>query len=237
MPVFLPCLILLENELSGDREHMVLTCAGAAPGPFSVTAVSVINVEGKLLLELFRSICRVLNEGFWEHEVTGPWADVLSILCLYQVYGIFYATSFLDLYRNPKSLTTSLHNMTVIVNRDEQYLFLVSFLNETQKEFPFFKDVLSPEFLSSTWIWELDIWIPALVCVIGGKFLFFISIATTHPTIDPWLRLITETDKSKPFVIFHFLEFSLHTFICVPRQMEKDVWSISTCDSKRFETT
>jgi len=43
------------------------------------------------------------------------------------VYGIFYATSFLDLYRNPKSLTTSLHNKTVIVSRDEQYLFLVSF--------------------------------------------------------------------------------------------------------------
>ncbi|KAK1328744.1 hypothetical protein QTO34_012319, partial [Cnephaeus nilssonii] len=42
-----------------------------------------------------------------------------------QVYGIFYATSFLDLYRNPKSLTTSLHNKTVIVGRDEQYLFLV----------------------------------------------------------------------------------------------------------------
>nr|XP_060463732.1 sortilin-related receptor [Panthera onca] len=41
------------------------------------------------------------------------------------VYGIFYATSFLDLYRSPKSLTTSLHNKTVIVRRDEQYLFLV----------------------------------------------------------------------------------------------------------------
>lgn len=44
------------------------------------------------------------------------------------VYGIFYATSFLDLYRNPKSLTTPLHNKTVIVNKDEQYLFLVRVL-------------------------------------------------------------------------------------------------------------
>lgn len=44
------------------------------------------------------------------------------------VYGIFYATSFLDLYRNPKSLTTSLHNKTVIVSKDEQYLFLVRVL-------------------------------------------------------------------------------------------------------------
>ncbi|OWK17993.1 SORL1, partial [Cervus elaphus hippelaphus] len=41
------------------------------------------------------------------------------------VYGIFYATSFLDLYRNPKSLTTSQHNRTVLVSGDEQYLFLV----------------------------------------------------------------------------------------------------------------
>lgn len=49
-----------------------------------------------------------------------------SVLFFYQVYGIFYATSFLDLYRNPKSLVTSLHNKTVIVSRDEQYLFLVS---------------------------------------------------------------------------------------------------------------
>uniref|UniRef100_A0A8D2LH51 Sortilin related receptor 1 n=1 Tax=Varanus komodoensis TaxID=61221 RepID=A0A8D2LH51_VARKO len=47
---------------------------------------------------------------------TGPWNVV---------YGIFYATSFLELYRNPKNATTTLHNITVIVNRDEQYLFLV----------------------------------------------------------------------------------------------------------------
>lgn len=42
-----------------------------------------------------------------------------------QTYGLFYATSFLELYRNPQNITTMLHNITVIVNRDEQYLFLV----------------------------------------------------------------------------------------------------------------
>nr|XP_033774457.1 sortilin-related receptor isoform X1 [Geotrypetes seraphini] len=41
------------------------------------------------------------------------------------VYGLFYATSFLDLHRNPSSVTTVFHNITVFVNRDEQYLFLV----------------------------------------------------------------------------------------------------------------
>ncbi|NWV36906.1 SORL protein, partial [Grantiella picta] len=41
------------------------------------------------------------------------------------VYGIFYATSFLELYRSPHNSTTTAHNITVLVQRDEQYLFLV----------------------------------------------------------------------------------------------------------------
>ncbi|KAJ6653954.1 hypothetical protein lerEdw1_007586 [Lerista edwardsae] len=48
------------------------------------------------------------------------------------VYGIFYATSFLELYRNPNSANTTLHNITVIVNRDEQYLFLVRVVSPYQ---------------------------------------------------------------------------------------------------------
>ncbi|XP_063292297.1 sortilin-related receptor isoform X2 [Pelobates fuscus] len=40
-------------------------------------------------------------------------------------YGIFYATSFLELHRSPLNINTTLHNASVIVNRDEQYLFLV----------------------------------------------------------------------------------------------------------------
>ncbi|XP_070808754.1 LOW QUALITY PROTEIN: sortilin-related receptor [Pituophis catenifer annectens] len=48
------------------------------------------------------------------------------------IYGIFYATSFLELYRNPSNATTALHNMTVIVNRDEQYLFLVRVISPYQ---------------------------------------------------------------------------------------------------------
>lgn len=60
------------------------------------------------------------------------------ILSSCQVYGIFYATSFLDLYRNPKSEMTSLHNKTVIVSRDEQYLFLVSIpFQKAQRSFSF----------------------------------------------------------------------------------------------------
>lgn len=55
------------------------------------------------------------------------WEIVLTVLSSLprQIYGIFYATSFLELYRNPNNATTTLHNITVFVNRDEQYLFLV----------------------------------------------------------------------------------------------------------------
>ncbi|XP_061538012.1 sortilin-related receptor isoform X2 [Phycodurus eques] len=42
-----------------------------------------------------------------------------------QVYGVFYATSFLDLYHRPRQVNTTLTNLTVIVDSDEQYLFLV----------------------------------------------------------------------------------------------------------------
>ncbi|XP_032658219.1 sortilin-related receptor isoform X2 [Chelonoidis abingdonii] len=48
------------------------------------------------------------------------------------VYGVFYATSFLELYRNPHNTTTALHNIIVIVNRDEQYLFLVRVMSPYQ---------------------------------------------------------------------------------------------------------
>uniref|UniRef100_A0A8B9E5E2 Sortilin related receptor 1 n=1 Tax=Anser cygnoides TaxID=8845 RepID=A0A8B9E5E2_ANSCY len=59
---------------------------------------------------------RAINQTAVECNWTGP-RNV--------VYGIFYATSFLELYRSPHNATTTSHNITVIVQRDEQYLFLV----------------------------------------------------------------------------------------------------------------
>uniref|UniRef100_UPI00398ED6D8 sortilin-related receptor isoform X2 n=1 Tax=Pristiophorus japonicus TaxID=55135 RepID=UPI00398ED6D8 len=41
------------------------------------------------------------------------------------VFGVFFATSFLELYWNPKNVTSSINNLTVTVDSDEQYLFLV----------------------------------------------------------------------------------------------------------------
>ncbi|XP_010776761.1 sortilin-related receptor-like [Notothenia coriiceps] len=42
-----------------------------------------------------------------------------------QVYGVFYATSFLDLYRSPRQFHSTSLSLTVTVDSDEQYLFLV----------------------------------------------------------------------------------------------------------------
>ncbi|XP_013882871.1 sortilin-related receptor [Austrofundulus limnaeus] len=41
-----------------------------------------------------------------------------------QVYGVFYATSFLDLYRRPRQVRSSSLSLTVTVDSDEQFLFL-----------------------------------------------------------------------------------------------------------------
>lgn len=74
-----------------------------------------------------------------------------SALSFYQVYGIFYATSFLDLYRNPRSLATSQHNRTVLVGGDEQYLFLVSFLMPgAQRNVLLFEEVLTARLQAQT---------------------------------------------------------------------------------------
>uniref|UniRef100_A0A3Q1ID25 Sortilin-related receptor n=1 Tax=Anabas testudineus TaxID=64144 RepID=A0A3Q1ID25_ANATE len=48
------------------------------------------------------------------------------------VYGVFYATSFLDLYRSPKSVNTTSLSLTVTVDSDEQYLFLVRVVSPFQ---------------------------------------------------------------------------------------------------------
>ena len=47
------------------------------------------------------------------------------------MYGVFYATSFLDLYRSPRQVSSSSLSLTVTVDSDEQYLFLVSPLSIT----------------------------------------------------------------------------------------------------------
>uniref|UniRef100_A0A8B9H7G1 Sortilin-related receptor, L(DLR class) A repeats containing n=1 Tax=Astyanax mexicanus TaxID=7994 RepID=A0A8B9H7G1_ASTMX len=58
---------------------------------------------------------RALNQTAVDCSWTGPPA---------QMYGVFYATSFLDLYRRPQSVNSS-GSLIVSVENDEQYLFHV----------------------------------------------------------------------------------------------------------------
>ncbi|KAL4608616.1 sortilin-related receptor [Arapaima gigas] len=59
---------------------------------------------------------RPLNQSAVDCSWTGPSG---------KLYGIFFATSFLDLYRNPHSYNSTTNSLTVTVDTDEQYLFLV----------------------------------------------------------------------------------------------------------------
>uniref|UniRef100_A0A673KHH9 Sortilin-related receptor n=1 Tax=Sinocyclocheilus rhinocerous TaxID=307959 RepID=A0A673KHH9_9TELE len=59
---------------------------------------------------------RALNQTAVECNWTGPQAEM---------YGVFYATSFLDLYRRPHRVNTTSTSLIVIIDSDKQYLFLV----------------------------------------------------------------------------------------------------------------
>uniref|UniRef100_A0A3B3Q3S9 Sortilin-related receptor n=1 Tax=Paramormyrops kingsleyae TaxID=1676925 RepID=A0A3B3Q3S9_9TELE len=59
---------------------------------------------------------RPLNQSTVDCSWTGPHAEL---------YGVFFATSFLDLYRQPHSRNSTGSSLTVSVDSDEQYLFLV----------------------------------------------------------------------------------------------------------------
>ncbi|KAI1903297.1 hypothetical protein AGOR_G00025750 [Albula goreensis] len=59
---------------------------------------------------------RALNQSVVDCTWTGPRAEM---------YGVFFSTSFLDLYRNPHSKNSSSSSLTVTVDSDEQFLFFV----------------------------------------------------------------------------------------------------------------
>ncbi|KAJ8401703.1 hypothetical protein AAFF_G00376740 [Aldrovandia affinis] len=59
---------------------------------------------------------RPLNQSAVDCSWTGPQAAM---------YGVFFSTSFLDLYRSPHSQNSSSSSLTVTVDNDEQFLFFV----------------------------------------------------------------------------------------------------------------
>ncbi|KAL0973055.1 hypothetical protein UPYG_G00198300 [Umbra pygmaea] len=83
----------------------------------SPTALSLQKTKGTQPLPPFLKV-RALNQT----SVDCSWTVTGTLA---QVYGVFFATSFLDLYRNPHSVNSTSSSQTVIVDSDEQYLFLV----------------------------------------------------------------------------------------------------------------
>lgn len=68
-----------------------------------------------------------LEERLRFQKHNSSYSSMWTIMCLFsQMYGVFYATSFLELYRRPYRRNTTSNSLTVIVDSDEQYLFLVS---------------------------------------------------------------------------------------------------------------
>ncbi|KAK1153494.1 sortilin-related receptor [Acipenser oxyrinchus oxyrinchus] len=80
--------------------------------PTSFTRVQTTNQQPSPPLLKARAV----NQNTVDCSWTGP-EDV--------VYSVFFATSFFELYKNPKTNSTAFHNLTVTVDSDEQFLFLV----------------------------------------------------------------------------------------------------------------
>ncbi|XP_069003442.1 sortilin-related receptor isoform X1 [Embiotoca jacksoni] len=109
--------ILKATNLTAGTVYEVAVWAHTSIGD-SPTALSHHQTAGtqpdRPLLKA-RALNQTAVECTW--TISGPPAQV-------QVYGVFYATSFLDLYRSPRQVRTTSLSLTVTVDSDEQYLFL-----------------------------------------------------------------------------------------------------------------
>ncbi|XP_062872320.1 sortilin-related receptor [Trichomycterus rosablanca] len=106
--------MLTATNLTAGTLYEVAVWAHTADGD-SPTALTHLQTEGNQPSQPLLK-ARALNQTAVECSWTGPQA---------QIYGVFYATSFLDLYRRPSIVNSTSTNLTVTVETDEQYLFLV----------------------------------------------------------------------------------------------------------------
>lgn len=90
------------------------TLIGDSPTALSLHRTGGVQPERPLLKT------RALNQTAVECSWTVGGASA-------RTYGVFYATSFLDLYRSPRQVVTASLGLTVVVDSGEQYLFLVRF--------------------------------------------------------------------------------------------------------------
>ncbi|XP_056330271.1 sortilin-related receptor isoform X2 [Danio aesculapii] len=102
------------SNLTAGTEYEVAVWAHTDDGD-SPTALSRQQTKGSRPVQPSLK-ARALNQTAVDCNWTGPPAEM---------YAVFYATSFLDLFRRPHRLNSTSSSLTVIVDSDEQYLFLV----------------------------------------------------------------------------------------------------------------
>ncbi|XP_069470420.1 sortilin-related receptor isoform X2 [Ambystoma mexicanum] len=102
------------GNLTAQTTYEISAWAKTSFGDSPITFEQVVTLGARPTVPILK--VKAINQTAVECSWTGP--DNV-------VYAVCYATSFLDLYRNPSNSTTSFHNITLLVNRDEQYLFLV----------------------------------------------------------------------------------------------------------------
>uniref|UniRef100_A0AAR2KSS9 Fibronectin type-III domain-containing protein n=1 Tax=Pygocentrus nattereri TaxID=42514 RepID=A0AAR2KSS9_PYGNA len=105
---------LKATNLTGGTLYEVAVWAHTTDGD-SPTALSRLRTEGSQPAQPLLK-ARALNQTAVDCSWTGPQA---------QMYGVFYATSFLDLYRGPHRVNSSSSSLILTVQNDEQYLFVV----------------------------------------------------------------------------------------------------------------
>ncbi|XP_069750812.1 sortilin-related receptor isoform X2 [Narcine bancroftii] len=105
---------LMVNNLTAGTDYEISTWAKTEKGD---SPISIVHVETKGTMPTAPKLDAVpINQT----AVNCFWSGPKNV-----VYGVFFATSFLELYQNPENVTSLTSNITVMVNSDEQYLFLV----------------------------------------------------------------------------------------------------------------
>uniref|UniRef100_A0A8C5QIZ1 Sortilin-related receptor n=1 Tax=Leptobrachium leishanense TaxID=445787 RepID=A0A8C5QIZ1_9ANUR len=107
------CFFSLVGNLTAQTSYEISAWARGGFGDSAVSFMHFVTLGTRLPPPNLKA--KAVNQTAVECIWTGP-QDV--------TYGVFYATSFLELHRTPYNISST-QNTTVLVKQDEQYLFLV----------------------------------------------------------------------------------------------------------------